>query len=77
MTATTARALQASALCLEYPDEAWRAQLPLLRQAAGSLRGQSGAALHASSTTPNARPAMSWNAATSTRSTCAGGAACT
>jgi nitrate reductase molybdenum cofactor assembly chaperone NarJ/NarW len=45
VTATTARALQASALCLEYPDEAWRAQLPLLRQAAGSLRGQSGAAL--------------------------------
>ena len=44
MTAT-ARALQACALCLEYPDEAWRAQLPLLRQAAESLGGQSGAAL--------------------------------
>ena len=29
-----ARVLQAAALCLEYPDEQWHAQLPLLRQAA-------------------------------------------
>ncbi|HEU5271856.1 MAG TPA: nitrate reductase molybdenum cofactor assembly chaperone [Jatrophihabitans sp.] len=33
----TAAAFGAAALCLEYPDEAWRANLPLLERAAGSL----------------------------------------
>lgn len=30
-------AFQAAALCLEYPDEQWRARLPLLRAAADAL----------------------------------------
>lgn len=33
----TAGVFQAVALCLDYPDEAWREQLPLLEQVAGQL----------------------------------------
>ena len=32
-----ALAFQAAGLCLEYPDESWRAQLPMLEQAATAL----------------------------------------
>jgi nitrate reductase delta subunit len=39
------RALQAAALCLEYPDAGWRAHLSLLRQTAGALPGAAGVAL--------------------------------
>jgi nitrate reductase molybdenum cofactor assembly chaperone NarJ/NarW len=39
------RALQAAALCLDYPDENWRAQLPLLGRAAESLPGVAGESL--------------------------------
>ena len=41
------RALQAAALCLEYPDEDWRGELPLLRQAAQALPCTAGVALNA------------------------------
>jgi nitrate reductase molybdenum cofactor assembly chaperone NarJ/NarW len=41
----TTRALQSAALALEYPDENWRSQLPLLRQAADTISGPAGAAL--------------------------------
>jgi len=34
---STALGFQAAALCLEYPDDAWREQLPLFAQAAGAL----------------------------------------
>src|SRR6266568_2212045 len=41
----TTRALQSAALALEYPDETWRARLPLLRQAADTISGPAGVAL--------------------------------
>ena len=34
---STALGFQAAALCLEYPDDEWRARLPLLEQAAAAL----------------------------------------
>ncbi|MCL2780059.1 MAG: nitrate reductase molybdenum cofactor assembly chaperone [Actinomycetia bacterium] len=40
-----ARALQAAALCLDYPDETMLAQLPLLRQTAAALPSAAGAPL--------------------------------
>lgn len=51
------RALQAAALCLEYPDDDWHGQLPLLQQAAQALAGTAGIALdhfvaHAAQATP-------------------------
>lgn len=53
------RGLQAAALCLDYPDEPWRARLPVLRQAATALPGLAGSQLtafvaHAESTTTDA-----------------------
>lgn len=42
-----ARALQAAALCLEYPDERWTAQLPLLHEVAAALPRRAGTALAA------------------------------
>ncbi len=51
------RALQAAALCLEYPDDEWRCQIPLLQQAAGALPAHAGAALDQFVAQANATPA--------------------
>jgi nitrate reductase delta subunit len=39
------RALQAAALCLDYPDDAWAARLPLLHETAAALPGSAREAL--------------------------------
>lgn len=40
-------AMQAAAVCLDYPDERWSAHLPLLAQVADRLSGRAGVALAA------------------------------